>query len=406
MTSTLAELLEDLTGVPTRIVDDPSKANDYSGDLYGLELTPPLPRLQPRPALDDLEKAPLWRPEKFLMPGNQPYASGAHHRHPLSLNSWSASGLRGHGDGTLAPTALALVWDSSINGPASAHLACSTDVVSARCITSSKPKGERIYTVQHRYRMPVRMLVKGFRCPACTVDQINKTRAKSSKHIGWSLTLAQIPYVLADWSVERNWPVPPEHTPAVRDRFVDLECRTCGYFRINFGDKLAGNGNGQPQGCPRCRQGSVSIDEKVIADVLTRWAAPGVVVTPSESEQNTVIDVALRLGDTKVAFEFDGSYWHRNSVDRDTAKTRLLQAHGWTVIRLRKDPALPDGLPDISGAVNARTNERNTSTIALDAHRAIRSAAPLMLMDADAKELRSYAAERARFHRTTKPMDC
>ena len=36
--------------------------------------------------------------------------------------------------------------------------------------------------------------------------------------------------------------------------------------------------------------------------------------------------------------EFDGNYWHRDKVEKDIAKTQMLENSEWTVIRVRQNP--------------------------------------------------------------------
>ncbi len=49
-------------------------------------------------------------------------------------------------------------------------------------------------------------------------------------------------------------------------------------------------------------------------------------------------NVDMILLDRKIIIEFDGSYWHANSKNKDIKKTKALEAAGWTVIRLREAP--------------------------------------------------------------------
>jgi G:T-mismatch repair DNA endonuclease (very short patch repair protein) len=49
-------------------------------------------------------------------------------------------------------------------------------------------------------------------------------------------------------------------------------------------------------------------------------------------------DVDIVLEDMGLVVEFDGSYWHRNKVDKDREKTALMEEAGWQVIRVRERP--------------------------------------------------------------------
>jgi hypothetical protein len=51
--------------------------------------------------------------------------------------------------------------------------------------------------------------------------------------------------------------------------------------------------------------------------------------------------VDMILPDQRVIIEFDGSYWHANKVERDSAKTRQLREDGRVVIRVWEEPLPP-----------------------------------------------------------------
>lgn len=56
------------------------------------------------------------------------------------------------------------------------------------------------------------------------------------------------------------------------------------------------------------------------------------------------VDITVDLPDgRKLAFEYDGSYWHADKQDLDREKSRDLLAAGYLVARLREHPlpALP-----------------------------------------------------------------
>jgi very-short-patch-repair endonuclease len=51
-----------------------------------------------------------------------------------------------------------------------------------------------------------------------------------------------------------------------------------------------------------------------------------------------VISVDIYIPELNLAVEFDASYWHRNSLKKDTEKTRLLRKEGVKVICVREMP--------------------------------------------------------------------
>lgn len=84
-------------------------------------------------------------------------------------------------------------------------------------------------------------------------------------------------------------------------------------------------------GCPKCclRQTSKS-EAELYRHFSERF---------SDSEQGVrlgrwSVDVLLR--DERVAVEYDGSYFHRDSMERDVRKTTYLLEHGYRVVRVRE----------------------------------------------------------------------
>ena len=58
-------------------------------------------------------------------------------------------------------------------------------------------------------------------------------------------------------------------------------------------------------------------------------------------------DVDIVLEDLAVIVEFDGSWWHRNKVDKDREKTALIEEAGWRVVRVRERPLVSIHINDV-----------------------------------------------------------
>lgn len=54
------------------------------------------------------------------------------------------------------------------------------------------------------------------------------------------------------------------------------------------------------------------------------------------------VDVALRLGEIRVAVEYDSWWFHALRTDRDRARVEALLKRGWRVLRIRSNSRLPD----------------------------------------------------------------
>ncbi len=49
---------------------------------------------------------------------------------------------------------------------------------------------------------------------------------------------------------------------------------------------------------------------------------------------NHVISADIYIPEINLAVEFDGSYWHRNTFERDKEKTKLFKREGINIIRV------------------------------------------------------------------------
>lgn len=52
---------------------------------------------------------------------------------------------------------------------------------------------------------------------------------------------------------------------------------------------------------------------------------------------NVLIDILIRVGDVRIAVEYDGSFWHSQKEAIDTLKTEALLADGFLVVRIREN---------------------------------------------------------------------
>lgn len=58
--------------------------------------------------------------------------------------------------------------------------------------------------------------------------------------------------------------------------------------------------------------------------------------------KNHRINVDIALVEEKIVVEFDGSYWHKNTKQKDLEQTNLLVEDGWRVLRIKSRRQLPD----------------------------------------------------------------
>lgn len=173
--------------------------------------------------------------------------------------------------------------------------------------------------------------IAGRGCPACAGHVLTE----------WNSFAALYPDLIAEWS-ESNELSPSQVGPGT-DYRPTWECRNtvevagkvirCGHRWKTRPSNRALLGTG----CPRCTLIGTSRAEITLAAELALFYP----LAPERSRvegatKRWQADVVLR--DHKFVVEYDGYIWHRDHETRDRAKTKDLEAAGWTVIRLREAP--------------------------------------------------------------------
>ncbi|MEU2391828.1 zinc-ribbon domain-containing protein [Streptomyces sp. NPDC007369] len=99
-------------------------------------------------------------------------------------------------------------------------------------------------------------------------------------------------------------------------------------------------------GCPRCAKRGVSRREQEIftalrqslPDLISPGVVPRAAAAPGQRQQRAWrVDMYLP-GAPPVVVEYDGSYWHQDRGDKDSAKSVDLAASGHIVVRIRESP--------------------------------------------------------------------
>jgi hypothetical protein len=103
------------------------------------------------------------------------------------------------------------------------------------------------------------------------------------------------------------------------------------------------NRTSQGLGCPKCSAQSTSKIENLFRQALREQGIfdsiedhPHRIKICQDKRKFLEIDIHALLGNTKIAIEYDGSYYHQNKMDKDIAKTQQLLDLGYFVIRIRE----------------------------------------------------------------------
>ncbi|WP_426561350.1 zinc-ribbon domain-containing protein [Angustibacter sp. McL0619] len=148
------------------------------------------------------------------------------------------------------------------------------------------------------------------------------------------------PELAAEWAPTNPlsaWQVRPSGQTAFTPQWV------CSHnpdhtWVATLGSRAAGSG------CPECREtgkSKVELDHHAAAQRLFGRASSGQALTSAAFQRRArwLVDITTVTPDgTPLAVEYDGSYWHADKIDIDTAKSLDLLAAGYRVVRLREHP--------------------------------------------------------------------
>lgn len=155
--------------------------------------------------------------------------------------------------------------------------------------------------------------------------------------------VSMAPEVASQWDVKKNHPIKPDEVTAGGTAKYWWLCvqghswETTATSRVRLAT-----------GCPQCWSGwRRSLPEIALQYELERLLPFPVfgdseVRTPTEAWHVDVLCTGLRI-----IVEYDGSYWHRDGLQRDLRKTQDLMSAGWIVIRVRQAPLQMVGRWDV-----------------------------------------------------------
>jgi hypothetical protein len=171
---------------------------------------------------------------------------------------------------------------------------------------------------------PSKRTHSGRGCPCCASQKLSVTNRLDTR----------FPELAAEWHPTKNGDLTPADMIAGSNKKVWWKCPVADNHewpatlssRTHIGS-----------GCPSCTLTPRSATEMRLAYELGSVIEFDLEVHKIRFAGRTR-DVDIVLDDLKVVVEFDGSYWHRNKVDRDREKTALMEEAGWQVIRVRERP--------------------------------------------------------------------
>lgn len=178
------------------------------------------------------------------------------------------------------------------------------------------------------YRAKVFYRVRGIaRCPTC------------SQRVSYRDLASESPPTAALWHPQLNGNLTPSQVKAGANIMAWWDC-PAGHeaWSAHVAQVFLGH-----QHCPRCRPPRhISRQETVLFAELDYVLTGGEQQYPLRTAGSRYrLDMVFSASDGRVAVvEFDGSYWHRDTSDRDRRKSAAVEAHreGWLVVRARESP--------------------------------------------------------------------
>lgn len=204
---------------------------------------------------------------------------------------------------------------------------------------------------QHVWPAEVHNRTRGKGCPACAGLVVTERNNFAVKH----------PRYLPQWA-DTNKLGPHEITPG-SDYRADWICTntiTIDGLPVQCARRWTTRAANRINGtdCPDCMLWGTSRDEMFLAYELAAFLTieHGASILGAS---HTLWKTDIVVPDLRIVVEYDGSYWHREQVERDTRKTVDLTAAGWQVIRVRECPLAPITSHDVTCA----TGQYKTSAV-------------------------------------------
>ena len=237
------------------------------------------------------------------------------------------------------------------------------------------------------YQSPVFRRRSGSGCHYCSGVRINHTNCLSTTH----------PDLIKEWNYQKNVDLMPQNITRGSDKKAWWICKICGH---EWNARIA-NRAVHSRGCPKCANQYIDDDNSLASlhpGLLKEWDYEKNVLSPNEVSEGSnkkvwwkcknnhewktsinhraigrqkcsmcrgmVSEAQIRLycelktilpnlemrqkvenfecdlleREKNLAIEYDGSYWHKDFVDRDKEKNKILAAAGFKLIRFREPP--------------------------------------------------------------------
>lgn len=169
----------------------------------------------------------------------------------------------------------------------------------------------------HEWQASIANRNKGNGCPYCAGQKVLE---------GYNDLQTGNPALASEWNYDKNVALKPAHFTANSGKRVWWKCVKGHEWQATIYHRSKGDG------CPVCNsERHTSFPEYALVYYLRRCDLD---VIHTYNEQGYELDIYIPS--LKIAIEYDGYYWHKNSGKKDLEKNRRCQSDGITLYRIRE----------------------------------------------------------------------
>lgn len=149
------------------------------------------------------------------------------------------------------------------------------------------------------------------------------------------------PELMVSWDWRRNDAIgisPYEIGPGYSTRKVYWKCEKHSSYPATVANR---NHNSSPTGCPNCKPQSSRNEIRIFSELQL------LLENVQHRKKVNGSEIDIYLPDQKIGIQFDGWYWHQDSISKDTLQHVQLKTLGIDLIRVREQPLERTSMADI-----------------------------------------------------------
>ena len=202
---------------------------------------------------------------------------------------------------------IAKYWHPTMNG----------DLTPEKVLSNTTKKVWWICNEGHFYDESVNgRVTRTKHCPYCAGRRIGQGNSFADK----------CPEAALEWDYEKNKDKTPDKVSPTNHRKYWFKCKLGHSYKTSLATRSGGSG------CPNCTNQSSQPELRIYTEL--KYIFPD---TKHKHRFNKV-EFDVYIPSRRLAIEFDGSYWHRNTDAKDRRKNTFCRVKGIQLVRVRQEP--------------------------------------------------------------------